>query len=244
MNSTHQSFPKNIIKNNLIQAIKKIDREGIPNRAHSSTYDVIYNGKRYPPKLVVSYANIYANGHELNRSDFRGGKNTSAFELLEAKGFKIVDKVKKKSVTEKRATQTRIRVRKRSKDKRQGIEKRKGFKDYIVNLEHNKIQESFYKYLKSKYPNDDISMEDNFVDIKRENAKEIILYEVKSYDWAEDCIKEGLGQILSYSYQLKTKKIMKFIIVGPNKPEDDEYRFIKYLKGLISIDFNYINFSL
>ena len=51
-------IPNNITKAHLIQAINKIDKEGVPNHADSQYYDVIHNGKRYPPKLIVSFANF------------------------------------------------------------------------------------------------------------------------------------------------------------------------------------------
>ena len=51
------AIPVNITKEHLLAAIKKIDDEGIPKDADSRFHDVIYNGNKYPPKLIVSYAN-------------------------------------------------------------------------------------------------------------------------------------------------------------------------------------------
>ncbi|MFT7158013.1 MAG: hypothetical protein ACI8Q1_003039, partial [Parvicella sp.] len=88
-------IPQNITREDLLQAIDRIDKESIPTNAHSSTYDVIHEGKPYPPKLVVSWANAFANGEELDRNSFNGGKDTACFKLLEREGFKIMDKEKK-----------------------------------------------------------------------------------------------------------------------------------------------------
>lgn len=85
-------IPDNITRQDIEQAIEKIDQEGIPKGAHSSTYDVIYNDKPYPPKLVVSYANLFANGVELPRDQFHGGKDQPAFKLLKSHGFVIEKK--------------------------------------------------------------------------------------------------------------------------------------------------------
>jgi hypothetical protein len=87
-------IPGNITRKDLLQAIDRIDKESIPANAHSSTYDVIHEGKPYPPKLVVSWANEFANGEELDRMSFYGGKNTGCFKLLEREGFQIIDKEK------------------------------------------------------------------------------------------------------------------------------------------------------
>lgn len=86
------SVPQNITKAHLLKALEHIDNLGVPKNAHSSTYDVVWEGKRYPPKLVVSYANKFANGEELPRSEFQGGRNTLAFNLLQNEGFAVVRK--------------------------------------------------------------------------------------------------------------------------------------------------------
>ena len=86
------SLPKNISKEHLLFAIQKIDLEGIPKDGDSQYYDVLFRGKKYPPKLVISFANFFANGKELNRQSFRGGLNTPAFNLLKENGFEIIMK--------------------------------------------------------------------------------------------------------------------------------------------------------
>jgi len=85
-------IPKNIKKEDLLKAISKIDKEGIPKDGASQYYDVVYNGKTYPPKIIVSYANIFANGTELDRNSFSGGLDTQCFKLLEENDFVIVKK--------------------------------------------------------------------------------------------------------------------------------------------------------
>lgn len=84
--------PQNIERAHLLRAIGEIRQQGVPSRAQSNTYDVVHEGERFPPKLVVSIANRYANGEELDRQTFNGGVNTDAFRLLEREGFKIEPK--------------------------------------------------------------------------------------------------------------------------------------------------------
>jgi len=86
------SIPANITREDLIKGAEKILKEGIPPNAHSSTYDVFYKNELLPPKLVVSYANIFRNGHELDREKFEGGLNTECFKLLEINGFNVFNK--------------------------------------------------------------------------------------------------------------------------------------------------------
>lgn len=82
-------IPTNITKAHLEQAIAEIETQGIRKGRHSSTYDLIYQGKTYPPKLVISIANRYANGEELDPGIFAGVKGKEAFVLLEEAGFEI-----------------------------------------------------------------------------------------------------------------------------------------------------------
>lgn len=93
------SIPNNITTENLISAIAKIDDEGIPSEGNSQYYDVLYNNKRYPPKLIVSYANLFANGEILDRKSFEGGLDTPAFKLLEDSGFQITKKNENDSIS-------------------------------------------------------------------------------------------------------------------------------------------------
>ena len=81
-----------ITKSHILSAIKEIDEQGIRNGRHSNTYDLIYDGKPYPPKLVISIANRYATGTELDSNEFYGGPNKPAFDLLLKEGFEIIKK--------------------------------------------------------------------------------------------------------------------------------------------------------
>jgi len=54
------AIPKNITKEHLLKAISKIESEDIPKDGNSQYCDVIFNGKNYPPKIIVSYVNIFS----------------------------------------------------------------------------------------------------------------------------------------------------------------------------------------
>ena len=83
-------IPKNITSSHIISAIGKIDRDGVPPRRNSTGYDLLYNGRKYPPKYVVSIANRCPNGEELDYHKFSGGDETNNF--LRQRGFEIVPK--------------------------------------------------------------------------------------------------------------------------------------------------------
>ena len=61
------------------------------SRNNSTTYDLFYEGERYPPKIVVMYANKYANGEVFDVSQFSGGEDTTN-KFFRARGFEILPK--------------------------------------------------------------------------------------------------------------------------------------------------------
>jgi 5-methylcytosine-specific restriction protein B len=82
-------FTKDIKREHVLEALKEIDRDGIPPDARSTTYDLIEGQHRYPPKLVLSLASKHASGVEFDRSLFSGGEASPAFALLRKLGFHI-----------------------------------------------------------------------------------------------------------------------------------------------------------
>jgi 5-methylcytosine-specific restriction protein B len=92
MSEIFKALPSNITKEHLLQAIAKIDAEGIPKNSDSNYYDVVFNERKYPPKVILSFANLFANGELIDRRTFPGGLDTPCFNLLEKNDFKIIPK--------------------------------------------------------------------------------------------------------------------------------------------------------
>ena len=81
----------NFTKENLIKAIEKIDlNPELRNGRNSSTYDLIYNDKKYPPILVLSVANELNGGETLLLENFKN--IDEAFKILTENNFKIMRK--------------------------------------------------------------------------------------------------------------------------------------------------------
>lgn len=83
-------IPKEITKQHVLDAISEIDRNGIPENRQARGFELVVEGKAYPPKLVISLASKYATGKELHRSEFSGGETTN--EVLKGLGFDIKPK--------------------------------------------------------------------------------------------------------------------------------------------------------
>lgn len=85
-------LPASINRNEFLRAFRELD-EGVEHAfADSTKYDVIYEGKRYPPKAVVGLAASYIAGESYTPYDFTAGIGSRCFRLLEDKGFPIVRK--------------------------------------------------------------------------------------------------------------------------------------------------------
>ena len=85
-------IPKNIKSAHIKRAILKIRQEGVPLKRRSRKFDLVFDDEHYPPKYVISVANKFANGHELDAKKFSGGQETNSF--MKRRGFQIVNKTR------------------------------------------------------------------------------------------------------------------------------------------------------
>ncbi|WP_299223864.1 hypothetical protein [uncultured Psychroserpens sp.] len=124
---------------------------------------------------------------------------------------------------------------------------RKGTEETITVQHHKKFQERLYEYLDSKYPNANISFEKNFIDLLLVSNSEVHYYEVKTALTSETCIKQGLGQLLSYSFyeeqvEKKHKGLKKkIVIVGQLKAKEYDLEFINYVNESLNVNFEYLS---
>ena len=87
-----------VTKDDVLRAIGEYDRLG-PAEFFSqhgfgptTTYDLVQNKHRYPPKAVLGAAYEFATGKRLDSGDFEGGK-TGAVRVLENLGFSVKKKL-------------------------------------------------------------------------------------------------------------------------------------------------------
>ena len=82
-------IPANIGSEHIIKAIREIDLNRVPPGRESRSFLLIFKRKQYPPKYVLSLANKFPNGEELDPSRFSGGQETNNF--LKRLEFDIVE---------------------------------------------------------------------------------------------------------------------------------------------------------
>lgn len=77
------AIPK-ITRQNVLDALKYIDENGVPFHNQSTQYDLVSeNGKKYPPKYVIAVANHIANGTPISVDTFQGTEARKRLEELE-----------------------------------------------------------------------------------------------------------------------------------------------------------------
>ncbi len=91
---THSLAWDQVTDGDVLRAIKEYDQLG-PERFFSehgygptTTYDLVWNERRYPPKAILGTAYEFATGQRLASGDFEGGK-AGAVKVLGKLGFTI-----------------------------------------------------------------------------------------------------------------------------------------------------------
>ena len=74
-----------VTKENILQGIKDFETKGFPKGfGPSSTYDVVSEGEKYPPKAIMAYANFHADGRTVENY-FKGGEGVRQTLLFVSK---------------------------------------------------------------------------------------------------------------------------------------------------------------
>ena len=83
-----------VTRTDVVRAIQEYDRLGPEEffSAHgfspTTTYELVWDKRRYPPKAILGTAYEFATGQRLASGDFEGGK-TGAVKVLGKLGFTI-----------------------------------------------------------------------------------------------------------------------------------------------------------
>jgi hypothetical protein len=89
---THSPEWDQVAHADVVRAIREYDRLG-PERffsqhgfAPTTTYELVWDERSYPPKAILGTAHEFATGRRLGSGDFEGGKS-GAVKVLEKMGF-------------------------------------------------------------------------------------------------------------------------------------------------------------
>jgi hypothetical protein len=82
-------IPRGLTNKHIQQAATRIDRDGVHQDRHSVHYDLVINGRRYPPKYVISLAAYFATGKEYPAADFNA---VEAKNYFLSHGYEVIDR--------------------------------------------------------------------------------------------------------------------------------------------------------
>jgi 5-methylcytosine-specific restriction protein B len=86
-------IPNGITTDDVLGALADFDAGSVDHRFRDSTgYDLLYQGRRYPPKAVIGLAARRIRGRVLDPNEFSGGEDSRCFAVLRTLGFQIVPK--------------------------------------------------------------------------------------------------------------------------------------------------------
>ncbi|MCC6328320.1 MAG: hypothetical protein IT174_07380 [Acidobacteria bacterium] len=115
----------------------------------------------------------------------------------------------------------------------------------IIDPKHQRLQLALREKLRDEFGEDsNILFEQDYVDVKLIRPDQVCLYEVKTHPYASDCIRAALGQLLTYTFSDSDERKKKLVVVGQHPPNPDDLRFIGFIKGILSIEFEYMNVDL
>lgn len=116
-------------------------------------------------------------------------------------------------------------------------------------LFHNRMQTAIYKQLCKESGENNVGTEQDTgfgsrVDIAvKEQAGSVVFYELKTSNSIRQCIREGLSQLMEYSFFPNKTNASKLIIVSQNKIDKDNKCYIKTLREKFSILIYYQQFN-
>ena len=85
-------IPAGITREDVVTAISDFDAGVSHEFAPSTGYDLVVNGKRYPPKAIIGLAARRVLRRALTPYDFKGGEGSRCFRVLRELGFEVSPK--------------------------------------------------------------------------------------------------------------------------------------------------------
>jgi hypothetical protein len=94
MTTTLAKLRSDVTHADVLRAVREYDRLGQERFfakhgfSQTKTYELVFDGRRYPPKAILGTAYELATGQRLRPGEFEGGK-TGAVSVLTALGFNV-----------------------------------------------------------------------------------------------------------------------------------------------------------
>lgn len=215
----------------------------IPNGFKESTkYDMEIDGNIYPPKAILGIA------LGLGPSDFSDGEATHRH--LKYTDFPVFYKGVSQN-TPKQSPVRGVLFRPTRNPQNDETYTRHRKTTETVNSRHVTIQKALYKELAARYSAADVAEEmpvvGGRVDMVVNEGDALTLYEIKTANTAFACVKEAMGQLLSYAlvgglsehYQMKA-----IVIVGEAAMDEQTQKLTERLTQQLDFECRYEQISI
>ena len=83
------NLPEKIDRKSVIEAINRIESDGIAPHGKNHTFELLHDGKGYPPLAVLAFALEHQQGEVVQAGSLRPGENSVEFKLMRDAGFSI-----------------------------------------------------------------------------------------------------------------------------------------------------------
>ncbi|MFS2139168.1 hypothetical protein [Duganella sp. Dugasp56] len=121
-------------------------------------------------------------------------------------------------------------------------------KSLDITLRHNDIQYELHKNLSLLYGSENVGTEIRVnglsIDLVVRHDEGYWFYEIKTASSARACIRQGLGQILEYSYWPGYQRAAKLFIVGEPLLSPSELVYLNCLRSDLAIPLDYMTIDL
>jgi len=116
-----------------------------------------------------------------------------------------------------------------------------------ISLRHNEIQMALHKHLCSIYGENHVGVEresfDGKIDVVVRKDNKFWFYEIKTAMSARACIREGLAQLLEYSFWPGAQVAEKLIIVGEPPLDEQTKEYLVTLRQKFALPLEYLEFK-
>jgi hypothetical protein len=235
----HRGIPEGITSEDVRSALRRLAKGAPHPFGPSRNWDVLFEGRAYPPKAVVGLAAQRVTGRMLGPSDFHSGGESKCFQTLTRLGFRPVPKSGGERVADAYSRKAKSgNVKGSSQKSFHSLSLQRGQLDY-------KIQ-TYAKILKAKRT--EFRLVEDYENWLRERGRVLQrnrygnlicdayeketrnLIEAKS-STAREYIRTGVGQLLDYAFQgKKLYRNPKLALLLPKRPNLEELEWLRPLR--------------
>jgi hypothetical protein len=111
-----------------------------------------------------------------------------------------------------------------------------------IDLVHNEMQNELVEALRERYGNDQVVVEESFVDIKLRDEQRLVFIEIKADSRPRRALRDALGQLLEYEYMAAKggDAPTELVVAGPGELSEFDLEYLQHLQRRWSLSIRYL----